>query len=155
MKIYLNKDSIGAIMNGFLEPRKNEKRKTKRDIISLSSLNGQITNEGVIINSYVDTQSDSEISPEYKLILAQGRVINIFRVNYNDDRVVNEGTDLRVIKGLDENLYLLEAEYKEYKGKIYCIFPNYLIKFDGSIKAVEGSADENFIKLMGIKEKRK
>lgn len=156
MKINLNKDAIDVIMNGFLEPQKREEDiKIKRDMVKLSSIHGQITNEGVIIHTYIDTESEYGISPEYELILCQGKVLNIFKVNSDDDRVVSEGIDLRVIKGLDEKLYLLKAEYKEYKGKRYCIFPNYLIQFDGSIKAVEGSAEENFIKLMGIKEKRK
>ena len=43
----------------------------------------------------------------------------------------------------------------EYKGKKYCVFPNYMLKFDGSVQAVEGSAMENFIRLRGINENRK
>ena len=154
--ISLGKGAIEQIKNAFNNfDRLPNYEKNTRDIFDLAHSKGQITDEGIIFESYINGDGDSIFGMACQLILDGSSVYNIYHVDFTDPLVVEENYALRILKGLNDKIYVLEADFYEYKGKKYIIFPNYILKFDGSIEPVKGSSHENFIKLRGIKEYNK
>ena len=156
MKIFINRDFVKSIKNACIDYNHLPNyEKNRRDIVDLSNFDGEITESGIIINSYINGDGDSLHGMPYQLIYEDDKVLHLYRVNPYDKLVVEENYGLRILRGLDNKIYVISAEYFNYKNKRYAIFPNYLIKYDGSIESIKGSAQENFIRLRGIKEYQK
>ena len=149
MKIYLDKANIDTIVDSF-----KEKELIKNDIINLSKYRGTITAHGLIIDSYV-FDINSIFNTEVEMILDSGKHLNIFPTNYYDPLVVTENYGIRLLKGLDNEIYSMSSKYFKYENKEYSIFPNYLLKYNGSIEIIEGSELDNFNKLKGMQEFKK
>ena len=156
MKIFINKDLVTTIKKAFIDYKHLPNYEdNKRDIVDLSKFDGEITDRGIIINSYINDDGDSLHGMPYQLIYEDDKVLHLYRVNPYDKLVVEENYGIRILRGLDNKIYVISAEYFYYKNKRYAIFPNYLLKFDGSIEPIKNSAQDNFIKLRGLKEYQK
>lgn len=156
MKIFINKDIVNTIKRAFVTYKQLPSyEENKRDIVDLSTFDGEITDKGIIINSYINGDGDSLHGMPYQLIYEDNKVLHLYRLNPYDKLVTEESYGIRILRGLNNEIYVISAEYFVYKDKRYAIFPNYLLKFDGSIEPIKGSAKENFIKLRGIEEYKK
>ena len=145
IKLIINIDSLRRIIdNEFKLLNMENGIKHTIEMDKMNNVDGEITDDGIIVNSYSNI-IDVEETPGY----VNNTPIIYLVANQYDERILCESIELRLIKGFDGNTYCIKAEYFTVKGIVYGVMPDYIVKYDGSISPVSGSAHENLLKLKG------
>ncbi len=145
IKLIINIDSLRRIIKREFKNIEMEKGiKHASELDKINNVDGEITNKGIIVNSYNDY-----IDVEERNGYINNTPIIYLIANQYDERILCESMELRILKGFDGNTYFIKAEYFTLKGKVYGVLPNYMVNYDGSISSIPGSAYENFQYIKG------
>ena len=140
VNFYLDRNAIKGIMREF-----NTMSGLVIDDLQKRDID-EVSDDGIIVNSYSNIDDEEIVNNEYTYMI-DDKVFNTYSTRNNDSMVVKENNQMRILSGYDNKLYTLNAEYFGVEDKIYSVFPSYIIKYDGSIELVKGSALINLKKL--------